>query len=466
MSPRPGGGWRPTHAHLRAVIAGAIAVLAAVLGHRPDLLVLGVPLILVAVWGQVRRPEVDPDWTAGVDHATLREGQASSWRARVKPVPGCDDVGGVFYAGRWTQLQPMHGAVLAAADAPSEPAVVSATPATASVGGPVRAGQTVELAVQWRALRWGRQQLGPGRLVAVSGWHAYRWGPTETARVMSTVLPLPAGFDSTAPAPHPHGLVGLNRSAHPGEGSEFASIRPFQLGDRLRRIHWPVSLRAGELHVTSVYAEQDTHVVLVVDAFNDVGVSDGVDGRASSLDVTVRAAGAIAEHYLHRGERVSLRVSGTASVTAIPPATGKAHLLRVLGTLARISPATDQREHENMMQAGLTAGALVIMLSPLISPIPLGYALSLARRGLTVLVVDTLDPDTTGGAAGGVRVGDRDEDPLLVLAWRLRRLERDREIRRVQAAGVPVVAWRGAGSLDQVLRDLGQRAAAPRLAHR
>jgi len=451
VSPTPAArrsGWRPTAAHLRAVIVGALALLWALLGHRPDLLMLGLPLIVVAVWGQLRRPTRDPRLTVGIDHGSLREGQASTWRARLTTEPGCEDIGALLFAGRWTQLQPHTGAVIRALDA--------------GRAGDERTAEPVELTVQWRALRWGRQPLGPGRLVAVSPWHAYRWGPVSAPRTTPTVLPAPSAFDSTAPAPHPQGLVGVNRSAHPGEGSEFASIRPFQLGDRLRRIHWPVSLRTGDLHVTSVYAEQDTHVVLVVDAFNDLGASDGIDGRASSLDVTVRAAGALAEHYLRRGERVSLRVYGTASVTSIPPASGKAHLLRVLGTLARISPATDQRENERMMQAGLTAGALVIMLSPLVSPIPLGYAFTLARRGLTVLVVDTLDPDIATAEAAA----DRADDPMLGLAWRLRQLEREREIRKVLSAGVPVVQWRGTGSLDQMLRDLGQRAAAPRMAHR
>lgn len=124
-----------------------------------------------------------------------------------------------------------------------------------------------------------------------------------------TALPLPAMFDSNTGLRHANGLVGLNQSARPGDGSEFASIRPFQVGDRLRRIHWPRSLRAGTLHVTSTWADQDSHVVIVVDAIDDLGISEGIDGLASSLDVTVRAAGAIAEHYVQHGDRVSLACS-------------------------------------------------------------------------------------------------------------------------------------------------------------
>ena len=179
-------------------------------------------------------------------------------------------------------------------------------------------------------------------VTANSSWGAFRWSHrTQPAQLIS--LPLPATFDSKASIRRSNGLVGLDRSARPGDGSEFAGIRPFQSGDRMRRINWPRSLRAGSLHVTSTWADQDTHVVLEVDATDDLGVSEGVDGTASSIDIAVRAAGAIAEHYLNRGDRVTLRVLGSSRSRDLPSATGRAHLRRVLDTLAAIQPGTDPR---------------------------------------------------------------------------------------------------------------------------
>ena len=136
----------------------------------------------------------------------------------------------------------------------------------------------------------------------------------------TATLPVPAAFDASAPTPHPRGLIGLNRSARPGSGSEFNTIRQFHPGDRLRRIHWPVSLRTGELHVTSTYADEDAHVVLLVDAFSDLGPREGIDGRPTSLDLTVRAAGAISEHFLSSGDRLTLRTVGAAHVPVSAPA--------------------------------------------------------------------------------------------------------------------------------------------------
>ena len=95
------------------------------------------------------------------------------------------------------------------------------------------------------------------------------------------------------------------------------------------------------------------------------------------------------------------------------------------------------------------------MLSPLIAPEALDLAVELGRQGMPVIVVDTLPEHVV-----------QDEDPYVALAWRIRLLERRRELRMVQAAGIPVVEWRGPGSLDQVIRDVSRRASGPRLVPR
>ena len=431
----PPRSWRPTGAHVRASVAGSGLALLAVWFRRPDLLVLATPLLVVAAWSLLSRPGRAPGVTARLGPPVLREGQATRWTVLVEAVPGL-----AVAAARMSRRDHLQ------TDPPSGTAVGWL---------PSPAGLSLEVAV--RSTRWGRRTVGPAVVVAGSTWGAYRWGPHDVEPLGLTTLPSPAAFDATAPMPHPSGLVGLNRSARPGEGTEFASIRPFQVGDRLRRIHWPVSQRTGTLHVTSTWAYQDSHVLLVVDALHDLGRSEGLKGASSSLDTAVRAAGAMAEHYLHRGDRVSLRVLGSASATRVPPATGKNHLRRVLDALAAIEVASDLHDDPRRVLLGVPAGTVVVLLSPLISPVALGHGVTLARRGLTVIVVDTL-PE-------GLVAGDG-QDPLLALAWRIRLLERRRELQRVQAAGIPVVTWRGPGSLDQVLSDITRRAGAPRMVRR
>ena len=135
--------------------------------------------------------------------------------------------------------------------------------------------------------------------------------------------------------------------------------------------------------------------MLLVDAHNDLGESGGLGREASSLDVTVRASAAIAEHYLHRGDRVGMRVFGALNVARLPAMAGRSHLRRVLDTLASIEAGTDRRLNTTKVTGDLPAGTLVVVLSPLVSPDALTYAVALARRGLSVIIIDTL-PDEAG----------------------------------------------------------------------
>ena len=51
--------------------------------------------------------------------------------------------------------------------------------------------------------------------------------------------------------------------------------------------------------------------------------------------------------------------------------------------------------------------------------------------------------------------------PWHEVAYRLWRLERENIIGQLREHGVPVVRWAGAGSLDQVLRDVARLAGGP-----
>lgn len=423
------GEWQPTAAHQRAIILAAGGAVAAVLGRHPDLLVIVTPLAVAAAWGQLARPRREVTGTARLGETTLREGGVTGLRVTTDPT--LSDVHGVVTVAEapWVDRKPSSGI------APLEDGV-------AGLG--------------LRSTRWGRRRVGTVSIALASAWGAFRAGPVDLPDLEAATLPVPAAFDANAPTPHPRGIVGLHRSNRPGSGSEFSSIRPFHPGDRLRRIHWPVSMRSGALHVTSTYADEDAHVFLLVDCFSDVGPREGIDGRPTSLDVTVRAAGAISEHFLRSNDRLTLRTVGAAKVPTLGVGSGTNHLRRVLDALAAISPATDRRDTGELALRSVDPMALCLVLSPLIEPTMVGLAHRLAARGLTVVVVDTF-PDHLVTDQANVYES---------LAWRIRLLSRDAEVHSLQLRGVPVVPWRGPGSLDLVLRDIARRAAAPRMARR
>jgi uncharacterized protein (DUF58 family) len=429
---RPGvtGPWLPTVAFVRSSLTAIVLVTVALLSHRPDLLVLGTPFAIVTAWSAATRARTTPTLVDRFGNPTVREGDATTWRGRVSDADDVDLVSARMEPTTWIDHRVDHGAV-----------------AVPTVDG------AAELAIVVRSTRWGRRLLAPLRLVASSSWGAFQCSMHTTHSALTT-LPVPAVFDSAAPRRPTDGLVGLERSTRRGEGSEFAGVRAFSTGDRIRRINWPRSLRSERLQVNATWADQDTHVALVIDAGDDYGLSEGIDGAASSLDTAVRAAGAIAEHASRRGDRISLRAFGTISPHVVPTASGTMQLRRVLDTLSHLRPGRGSvGTRRGPLPPWPSNGAeLTVVLSPLISTEALDRAVSLGRHGLPVVVIDTL-PDSVAV----------DDDPFAALAWRIRLLERRREIRRVQQAGIPVVRWLGPGSLDEFLRDVARRASAPRM---
>jgi uncharacterized protein (DUF58 family) len=307
-----------------------------------------------------------------------------------------------------------------------------------------------------------------------SAFGAFTWEPEAVSSPPVPTVPLPDHFSARTPVPHPDGLVGRSRSAHLGDGGELADIRPFRFGDRLRRVHWPVSIRTGTLHVTATHADQDSEVLLLVDAMHDLGRSEGVEGTSSSLDNAVRAAGAIAEHYLRTGDRVGLIVLGARDLPRVTPAAGNHHLRRLLDVLARVqvadSTVSDEKRLRTQLRHHVGAGTLVVVLTPAVSAQVLAHAVSLSRRGTSVVAVDTLPADFAVPDLPLDRLGQltpvEERADAARLAWRIRLLERDREMLRARDSGVPIVPWAGPGTLDLVLRDLGRRARAPRVASR
>jgi uncharacterized protein (DUF58 family) len=426
-------GWRTTAALSRAAALGALGVAVAVLFGEPAVMVLTAPFLLMGALGLLYRPTTRPRAWIELDHAVLHEGQGTRSRLHVSDRSGVEHVTRVAPRVPHVALHPASGRIGLMVGPEGELPVLEASPR-----------------------RWGRRLLGDENVALTSAWAGYRWGPATTVGSRLQVLPVRSAFDSRAEAPQPLGLVGAHRSRRPGDGTEFASIRPFHVGDRLRRIHWRVSLRTDALHVVSTRGEEDSAVLLVVDALADHGRSGGIDGAASSLDVTARAAAALAEHHVRRGDRVSLRVVGSGGETVRYGAGGR-HLQLVLGRLAAMRVGMPEDLRGDQLQLGVTAGTVVIVLSPMLSEVMATLTATLVRRGLPVLVVDTLPAEVTPAVVEGTDLR------VAGLAWRMRLLERREVLARLAALGCPVVAWRGPGTLDDVLRRLARRAQLPQV---
>ena len=160
-------GWRPTAAHLRAVVGAAVFALIAVLGRRPDLVVLATPLVVATTGAVLRRPASKPVVEQTIDHATLREGQATSWKISISdPDDLVDDVGCVFPASRWVDTPPG-----------TNTSVVS-----------LRDDGDAPLAVHLRPTHWGSYLVRPATVVASSAWNGFQYltaSPGDSCRLLA-----------------------------------------------------------------------------------------------------------------------------------------------------------------------------------------------------------------------------------------------------------------------------------------
>jgi uncharacterized protein (DUF58 family) len=135
---------------------------------------------------------------------------------------------------------------------------------------------------------------------------------------------------------------------------------------------------------------------------------------------------------------------------------GSGHLRRIQGQLARVRPGLPHDVSVERIGFRTTAGTMVVVLSPMLSPGMATSAVRMLRRGLPVIVVDTLPDDAAPTVSA-------ETDPAIgALAWRMRLIERRQVLAQLAAAGCPVVPWNGPRTLDEVVRRLARRSQLPR----
>jgi uncharacterized protein (DUF58 family) len=451
-APAEGPDWAPTRALGRAVLLTGLLTVVGVLLGRVDLVALAVPFAVGTAWSLRRRPVEVPRIGLDAEDTNLAEGGETAVTVTVgnPDLAGYDLVVVRAVPAPWLRLD--RSGLITAGGAPTE-ATGGARGADRPFVLDIAPGAADGVELRGEALRWGRHPFGPAatRAAACDGLLASRLVTSEVRRVR--VYPVTEPFDADEAMPRAAGLVGGHRSRRPGEGGELAGVRIFGPGDRLRRIDWRISLRSRQLHVAATLSDRDAEVVLLLDVLAEAGTSGGIGGSASVLDTTVRAAAAIGEHYLHRGDRVSMLEYGRHA-RRLRPATGRRQYLTLLEWLLDVRAAPSPYEPYDQVFGPhlLSSNALVVVLTPLVDPRSAAMLARLIRSGRFLVAVDTL-PVT----AAPPRRGEWTQ-----IAHRLWRLDRENTIGQLREHGVPVVAWAGAGSLDLVLRDVARLASAPK----
>jgi uncharacterized protein (DUF58 family) len=130
---------------------------------------------------------------------------------------------------------------------------------------------------------------------------------TGTLLVYPRLAKLASLFSERGLRSHGGGRVLLRRTA----GFELHSVREYQSGESLRRVHWPSTARRRQLMVKELEDAPRDEVVVVLDAQGGLAAGERPD---SSFDAQVRAAGSILWTHARRARNARLFVtSGTAA---------------------------------------------------------------------------------------------------------------------------------------------------------
>ena len=292
----------------------------------------------------------------------------------------------------------------------------------------LHAGERRELEYELRCAHWGAYLLGQVILRAQDRFALLVYEETLDLSRPLKVYPRGEALHRLLRPFETQAFAGSQPPRTRGDGIEFADLRPFVPGDRVRRVNWRATARRGEPWVNETHPERSTDVVIFLDTF-----AEARTGATGTLDLAVEAAASLASHYIAEKDRVGL-VGFGGVLNWLTVSTGVTQLYRVLDSLldAEIFLSYAWKDIDILPSRTLPPHALVIALSPLLDERSVGALADLRARGFDLAVVE-ISP------VPFVRPGGGELDDLAHRLWLLRR---DALRSSYLQLGVPVVEWR------------------------
>ena len=303
------------------------------------------------------------------------------------------------------------------------------------------AGELCPVELPLRCARWGGYAVGSLALRARDPAGLFSYEAQVRASAPLRVYPRPTELRALLDPLETQVFAGNQVSRARGEGIEFADLRPFVAGDRVRRVNWRASARRGELWVNDLHPERNADVILFLDTFLEARRPGG----EGTLALAVRAASVLARRYLERKDRVGV-VGFGGVLTWLLPETGLVQLYRIVETLIGTEVTVNYawKDVDVIPRRTLPSKALVLALSPLLDERAVTALLDLRARAFDLAVIEISPvPYTSPGP-----------EPVDALAHRLWLLDREALRARYRRAGVSVVEWREDVPFASVLEEV------------
>jgi uncharacterized protein (DUF58 family) len=400
-----------------ALLAGA-GLVAALALRRPELAALAAPFALVLALGLAAAREPDVVVDLAIESERTLEGA---------------DVEALLTVATDARIERLDLVL----DLPPETHVVDGHSAFALR---LAAGEQRELPLKLRCDRWGLYDLGEVELRARGALRLVVWEGRRRRSHRLRVYPRQETLTRIVSPADTQAFTGSEVARVKGDGIEYADIRDYVPGDRLRAINWRASARRNSLVVNERHPERNTDVVLFLDSFADVR-----RGSRSTLAEAVRVAATLAERYLERRDRVGLVAFG-GILRWLQPGMGVSWRYRLIETLLEtgVEPTYTWRDVNVIPARILPPKALVLALTPLVDPRFVSALEDLRARGFDVAVVEV--------DAGPLVVAARGE--TAALAHRLWLLEREVLRARLEALGISVGRIDDSSSLEVALEGV------------
>ena len=284
------------------------------------------------------------------------------------------------------------------------------------------------------AQRWGRYPIRARVDVLARGGLLTGTATVDAAVVI--VFPLTPPQSTPIPQTELLDRLGAHLTRHIGPGVEYADIRPYLPGDQLRAVNWPVSARRGRLHVTRRVTDRAADVVVLIDTYQQPA------GPATdATERVVRGAAQVVQTALRHGDRAGIVALGGNRPRWLGADIGLRQFYRVLDTVLRAGDGFEDTTGTLAPRAAVPAGAIVIAFSTLLDTEFALALIDLRKRGHVVIAVDVLDSSPFA----------TEQDPLVDRMWALQRSAMYRDMATI---GVDVVSWSEERSLEQSMSAL------------
>lgn len=307
-------------------------------------------------------------------------------------------------------------------------------------------GDKVTAAFTLRAETWGRHRLGAVNIALRRPFGVTVWEAVHDDSPSFNVLPNPEHLRQLLPPPASQSTAGVHISRLVSDGFDFAELRPFATGDRLRDVNWRASARFDQLQTNRRHPDRSGEIVLLLDTFADGVATTSVTAQAA-LTRAARAAWSAAQLHLNVQDRVGLAAQGRV-VTQLRPRSGDRARYELLNTLLSIGGMVTAGEsaHGRQTLSRLPANALIMAFTPLIDQRFAADLLALHRAGRPLMVVQIDLEDLYPPPV----------DPADVLARRIFALSIEQWHDDLVNSGVPLARWTAETDLGGIVGALNR----------